>query len=237
MPDPVPQPGAQPPGQPPAPVAPPPAPPAGLTLEGMTSEKLQELYKNSPDLFKGLVPAVPPAPPAPPPPAPSAGDDLKLELPKDAQVDQKVIDRFKERWSKTAPEKRAQEVVNFYLELNKEAQASNRASFDEWRKKNEELLKADPDWRDFEAAKAVAQRPLAKYATPELAKALAESGWENHPEMAKFLHKIGKAMGEDSTRRPPPVSAEATAQAQEYGRRYDHPSSRGMSGMPPAPTE
>jgi hypothetical protein len=203
----------------------------------MTSEKLQALYKNSPDLFKGLVPAVSPAPPVPSPPAPSADGELKLELPKDAQVDQKVIDRFKERWTKTAPEKRAQEVVNFYLELNKEAQDFNRASFDGWRKKNEELLKADPDWRDFEAAKAVAQRPLAKYATPELAKALAESGWENHPEMARFLHKIGKAMGEDSTRRPPPVSQEAEAQSQELLRRYDNPSSRGMSGLPPAVSE
>src|SRR6266849_4507158 len=166
---------------PPSQNQPPPPPassPALAVLENATPEALKRLYDKSPDLFKGIaVPAAPPAPPVAPPPAPVAGEELKLELPQGANVNPKVLDRFKERWTKAAPEKRAQAVVDFYLELNKEAYDANRAAFEGWRKKNEESLKADPEWRDFEAAKAIAQKPLVKYGTPELAKALTESGW------------------------------------------------------------
>lgn len=235
--DPVTQPGAQPAGQPPVPVPPPVAPSPGATLENVTAAQLRDLYGKSPELFKEVVPASPPAPPVAPPVPPSGTEDLKLELPQGANVDPKVLDRFREKWTKSSPEKRAQAVVDFYLELNNETMQSNRASFDNWRKKNEETLRADPDFKDYEAAKAVAQRPLAKYGDPELAKAFVESGWENHPGFVKFLHKIGKAMGEDSTRRPPPVSQEIADEQRQLARRYDNPSSRSMSGMPPTPTE
>src|SRR5712692_7234564 len=87
----------QPPPQPP----PPASSPALAVLENATPEALKRLYDKSPDLFKGIaVPAAPPAPPVAPPPAPVAGEELKLELPQGANVDPKVLDRFKERWTK-----------------------------------------------------------------------------------------------------------------------------------------
>jgi hypothetical protein len=148
-------------------------------------------------------------------------------------VDPKVIDRFKEVWKSASPEKRAQAAVDFYLKLNEEAHAANKASFDAYWKANEEGLRADPDFKEFEKASAVAQRPLAKYGTAEEAKRMLEKGYAKDADFLRLMRRIGHAMGEDSTRRPPPVSQEIQDEQRRLLQRYDNPTSRDMSGMPP----
>ena len=157
-------------------------------------------------------------PASPPPPAP---EEMRLELPAGTDVDPAVLKEFTSmaKESKLSKEQ-AQAQVNFYLKLNQKAIDSNRASMAQWAKKNEELLRADPEFKDFEAAKAIAQKPLAKFGSPELAKALSDTGWQNHPELAKFLHKIGKAMSEDSTPRPAPASQEISDAQTQLRQRY-----------------
>ena len=45
---------------------------------------------------------------------------------------------------------------------------------------------------------AVAKDALKRFGTPELSKALEESGLGSHPEVVRFFHRVGKAIADDA---------------------------------------
>lgn len=64
-----------------------------VTLEGMTPERLKEIYKSSPEMFAGLIPEVKEAPKDAPPPksaAPKFGD-VEIKLPEDVPTNPETI--------------------------------------------------------------------------------------------------------------------------------------------------
>lgn len=61
----------------------------------------------------------------------------------------------------------------------------------------EQALKAE--WKDgYQANLDIAKSVIRKFATPEDATRLAETGWGNDPQMIRMLHNIGKGMLEDT---------------------------------------
>jgi hypothetical protein len=180
-----------------------------------------------------LAQAQPPAqqpPPLAPPSASlaalSAPEEIEVALPKDANVDPEEISDFKAAAKKVGLSKaQAQAMVDFSLSRREKATAKaaeiNRSQWENWRKGHVAALKADPEFgADYDGNKAIAQKPLAVYGDPELARELAAMGLENHPRLTKFLHKIGKAMSEDKTPRQPPVPPGQTDENEALYIRY-----------------
>ena len=54
--------------------------------------------------------------------------------------------------------------------------------------------------KTFDENAALIARGLSTFGTPELNKALIDSGMGNHPEVARFMYRVGKAIAEDSIR-------------------------------------
>lgn len=68
-----------------------------VTLEGMTAERLREIYKSSPEMFAGLVPEVKKEAPKEAPPLKSAAPkfgDVEIKLPEDVPVNKETIDAY-----------------------------------------------------------------------------------------------------------------------------------------------
>jgi hypothetical protein len=66
----------------------------------------------------------------------------------------------------------------------------------------ENAVKADPEiigdkGQDFKTNINLAQQALQKFGTPEFVKALKETGYGSHPEVVRFMVRIGKAMRDD----------------------------------------
>jgi len=151
----------------------------------------------------------------PAPPAKPVQEEITVALPKDVSINPKRLDRFK-AWAKEQgfTSKQAQAMIDLNSEFVKEDTAefskAQEQAVKEYHEKNLETLKKDPVFgKDFEKNVEIARRPLAKYATPEEVKALVERGFMNEPTLARVLHKIGAAMGEDETHNspaPPPTN-------------------------------
>lgn len=162
---------------------------------------------------------VPPVPPAPQP----VPEEISVTFPQGTEVDPEVLKEFKTIMGnpKLSGSQRAQQVVDLQLRQAQTANKKYQDSVAAWRRSNEEALKKDPEFgANFEANKAIAQRPLAKYGDPDLARELAVMGLENHPRLTKFLHKIGAAMGEDKTPTKPPAPGSAEDENEALYRRY-----------------
>ena len=54
--------------------------------------------------------------------------------------------------------------------------------------------------KTFEENSAFIAKGLATFGTPALNKALIDSGMGNHPEIARYLYRVGKAVSEDTIR-------------------------------------
>lgn len=143
---------------------------------------------------------------------PAAPEEFKLSIREGVEIDPKTVEGYKEAWKKGP-----QAVLDFYLDIQKEAverfSKEHEAALKTRDADNEKALRSDPDFgKNYEANKVIAQRPLAKYADPATAKYLTERGLANDPVLTKFLHKIGAAMGEDTTVNPQPGPTEVNGE-------------------------
>lgn len=87
--------------------------------------------------------------------------------------------------------KRRQGMVQAYQQ---QMQQHRQQQLGEWASE----LQADPEFggAKFEANVAIAQRALGEFGTPELSKALAETGMGSHPEVVRLFHRIGQQLAE-----------------------------------------
>lgn len=61
--------------------------------------------------------------------------------------------------------------------------------------------------KTFDENAGMIAKGLSTFGTPELNKALIDSGMGNHPEIARFMYRVGKAISEDSIRTGSTTSA------------------------------
>ncbi|MEX5343088.1 hypothetical protein [Pseudomonas sp. I2] len=92
--------------------------------------------------------------------------------------------------------KRRQGMVQAYQQ---QMQQHRQQQLGEWASE----LQADPEFggAKFEANVAIAQRALGEFGTPELSKALAETGMGSHPEVVRLFHRIGQQLVEGQLHR------------------------------------
>lgn len=137
----------------------------------------------------------------------TAVEDVVLKFAEGVKVDAalvgKVTPLFKEFGLKS---EQAQKLADAFVKHQAEALAAQAKADDEAiaqvQKGYETALKADKELggAHFNASIAAGQKALAKYGSPELTGFLDRTGLGNHPEIVRFFAKVGKAMGEDSTR-------------------------------------
>lgn len=172
-----------------------------VTLEGMTAERLREIYKSSPEMFAGLVPEVKKEAPQETPPPKSAAPkfgDVEIKLPEDVPVNKETIDAYlvhaKEVGLSAA---QVQAEIDFQSKSYRAAVAKQapltQAQQDA---ANVEALKRDFG-ASYEANMATARGAFDKIKDrhPELEAKLKTSD----PAYVKLLLELGNADRDDST--------------------------------------
>lgn len=173
------------------------------------------------------APVVPPAapgisappttePPAPPVTPPAAAPVYTITLADGALLDKSGIDRLTEvaKTHQIAPEA-AQAVAELMDKALQDAKATTEAQFQALRAAWVDQIKADAEMGQgqYDANMARVRNALDRYASPELRSALDTTGLGDHPELVRFLSKIGRAMSEDGEilrgGTPPPVNRTA----------------------------
>jgi hypothetical protein len=135
---------------------------------------------------------------APPPQAAIEYQDFAL--PEGVDVDAQTMSEARELLAElNLPQEQAQRLVDFYAGKVRqfgESQAGN------WVKLNEKWVsdfKADREIGGDRIAETVAAaaRALERFGTPELREALIMTGAGNHPEVIRFVARVGRATSED----------------------------------------
>lgn len=129
-------------------------------------------------------------------------------LPDGIAVDENIVGEFKGIAAEAGLSKdQAQKLVDLRV---KQVQAEQAA----WQKTQETWVnevKADKEFGgdNLPANLAVAAKALDQFGTPQLRQLLDAYGIGNHPEMVRFVYRVGKGMSEDS-----PVNVKSPAAGQ-----------------------
>lgn len=94
----------------------------------------------------------------------------------------------------------AQKLVDMWTGKQRTAQEANTKAWTDLRTAWVNEAKADKEFggQNFNASLGLAKNALKAFGTPKLNEALEFSGMGDHPELIRFLTKVGKAIGEDS---------------------------------------
>ena len=134
-------------------------------------------------------------------PATGAPADIEVNLPDGVAADQGLLDKFKAAAkAKGMSSEQAQSVLDVYVEAQKDAERKAQESAVQQVKEWESQIRKDPELggKDYDANISAAKKAIRKFATPALADALDSSGLGSHPEMLRFIARVGKALAEDS---------------------------------------
>lgn len=128
--------------------------------------------------------------------------ELELKLPDGVEADPELLKGFKALAQENkVPAQAAQGLVDLFVKAQQAQAEKLRSTWETQQSQWAESLKADKEigGAQYEANKAVANKALSKFGSPALVNALVQSGLANHPDMVRFVVKVGKAMAEDST--------------------------------------
>lgn len=128
-------------------------------------------------------------------PAESAEIDVKFEMPEGVELDAAAADEFKAviRDKSLTDAQRFQKLADLAVKREQARFDSHREQVEKW---------ADEIAKDKELGKpenqAIAVKVVDTFGTPVLKEMLSKSGLGNHPELVRFVLKIGRAMSEDT---------------------------------------
>lgn len=131
----------------------------------------------------------------------TAQAEIELTLPEGFQADEKLLGEFKGLAKELGLKvDGGQKLVELYAKAQSAALEKGRTDLEATQKKWADALKSDKEvgGQSFDPSVHAARKAMAKYATPELTQFLEQTGLGNHPELFKFVARIGKAMSEDS---------------------------------------
>lgn len=134
-------------------------------------------------------------------PVEGKGEEAPIEyedftLPEGLTVDEDLMGRFKEVAAKhRLPQEVAQELVS----LQTEFMLKQVNAWEDMTKEWVASAKSDKEYggANFDQNLAVAKAAVEAFGSEALVQALADTGAGNHPEMIRFMYKVGKAIKED----------------------------------------
>lgn len=117
------------------------------------------------------------------------------------EIDSALLDRFSPKFKEAGlTQRQAQAVAAEYAAMRKEEHESLAGN---WHKTLEgwaDQAKQDPEigGNKWDSTVRNASGVVARFGTPELKEYLNSSGGGNHPEMIRFMAKVGAMIGEDN---------------------------------------
>lgn len=134
----------------------------------------------------------------------ATGEPVEYEaftLPEGVEMDSEVLDEFKPIAKELGmDQEKAQQLVNLGSKIAAKVQ---QHSIETWRKQTTEWsdkARADSEYggKEFDANLGTALAAVEKFGTPELKTILDESGFGYHPEVVRFMYRVGKAISSDT---------------------------------------
>jgi len=159
-----------------------------------------EQQAEAPELKVGEGPEGGEATPENPPAEPIEYQDFSV--PEGIQADSQLLEAFTDTAKEMGlSQENAQKLVDMGGSLAQKVYERYVAEYAAVRENWVKELKADPTFggNAFEGTCIRAQRIVKKYGSPELTSYLNASGIGDNPEVVKFLARIDRATGEDST--------------------------------------
>jgi len=134
-------------------------------------------------------------------PAGAPADYAAFELPDGFAADGPVMDEFKAAAKELKlPQGEAQKLASLGAKLVQQTLDQQREAWTAQTAAWVETVKTDPEIGGAQMPErvAVAVKALDRFGTPELKEALNTTGMGNHPEVIRFMHRVGLAIGEDT---------------------------------------
>ena len=144
------------------------------------------------------APAADPAAPAADPKPPGAPEAYEFVPPEGHVLDEGVIGKFSEVAKElNLPQDKAQKVLDVMAPAIAERQ---QAALQAMTSEGAETSKADKEFGGEKLGEnlAIAKTALDKFATPEFAKLMNDTGLGNHPEVLRVFYRAGKAISADT---------------------------------------
>lgn len=128
-----------------------------------------------------------------------------FELPDGLTLDENLANGIKPLFKELdLPQGKAQKLAQFAAQEQKKAAtafvADLQSNVDKQAKAWEAAVQADPELggANHKEVMAVARKALDEFGSPEFAKFLRETRLGSNPDMVRMLHKVGKAISQDS---------------------------------------
>lgn len=124
-----------------------------------------------------------------------------FELPEGMELDATALDKALPMFKELGlTQEQAQKVVGLYADQIQAGRKAQDEAFsqlmDDWRTKSMSDKEFGGD--KFEQNIAIANSALQKFGTPELMQLMKDHGVGNHPEMIRFMLKVGRLTQEDN---------------------------------------
>jgi hypothetical protein len=123
---------------------------------------------------------------------------FKAELPEGVDLDQASLDEFTKivKDKALSPSERAQKLFDLAAKRETDRAEAFVKTVQGWG----EAVAADKELGNAEAQAAM-RTTISTFGTPELQSLLNSTGFGNHPEVVRFVHKVTKALSEDAIHR------------------------------------
>lgn len=132
----------------------------------------------------------------------AATTPIEVKFPEGSQVSEPIVSEFKEVAGKFGlTQEAAQALVDLQVKANTEAGKQADEAWDKMRTDWVTEVKSDKDigGQKFDGNIALARRAVAQFGGDKFKQFLNDFGVGDHPEMVRFMVKIGAAMAEDSS--------------------------------------
>ena len=136
-------------------------------------------------------------------PAQGIPDNYEFTMPEGVELDKALLNEFvpiaKELKLTQA---QAQKLVDLQTKTVKGIEDSRAQGWETMQEQWVSNSKSDKEYGglQFEANVALARKAVAQFGTDALKEALDSTGMGNHPEMLRFMYRVGKAISEDTMR-------------------------------------
>ena len=136
----------------------------------------------------------------------------EFDLPEGVSVDKEMLDGFMADAKEIGlTQEAAQKLVNRYVggmqALGAQQDALRQKQANDWR----EAIEADDELggTDMEQKLAVANQAITQFGNNEMLQALVESNRGNHPEIVRFVYRVGKQLTQSEAKTASPASSES----------------------------
>ncbi|RUM90704.1 MAG: peptidase [Thiomicrospira sp.] len=130
-----------------------------------------------------------------------APESYEFEVPEGIEINPETQEKFEKiARDYNLSNEQAQALIDLQVEASTRSKENLQEQFTQQKKAWEEESLADEEFGGpkFESSIKTAARALDSFGTPKLKELLNESGLGNHPEMIRFVVKVGNSIGEDT---------------------------------------